>query len=375
MTSRSSPPSTDSEPEVLYAGLATYEYVRSLGQANHGEWMLARQRYNGRLCGHAVLKRLNPVVREQDYHRLLEEGQLGGQLRHDNLVSVRHMEGTVDSPVLILEYIPGRRLSEVFTLARRAGRVLTEELACFVIAEVAEGLHHAHACVDEEGRSLGIVHRDVTPYNILLSARGEVKLADFGVAWSRLQGRMTSEGDNYPGSLAYSSPERTALEHVDGRSDLFSLGVILLQLLTGAHLFAASERFEAELRSRQLRAQQDLSHLGQTPGLEEMGAYRTRFLMRHIRNLTVESIQLATRGLPERLQPILHKALAPRREARYAHGAELSAALREYLGQGGKRFGREVVAEQVAALAESAVRRLEGGAAPVKAPPRDKQKP
>jgi len=361
MTSRSSPPSTESEPTFLKAGLATYEYVRSLGQANHGELMLARQHYNGRFSGHAVLKRLNSVIREQDYHRILEEGQLGGLLRHDNIVAVRHMEGTVDSPILILEYIQGHRLSELLALARRVGRPLPRELSCFVVAEVAEALHHAHSCADEEGRSLEVVHRDVTPYNILISSRGEVKLADFGVAWSRLRGRMTSEGDNYPGSLAYSSPERTSLEHLDGRSDLFSLGVILLQLLTGVHLFDASERFEAELRSRQVRAWQELARPSQLPGTQEMGAHRTRSLMRHIRGVTVDTIASATRGLPEGLQPILRKALAPKRDNRYARGADLSAALREYLWEGGHRFGREVVAAQVAALAEAAVRRLEGG--------------
>jgi serine/threonine-protein kinase len=361
MTSRSSPPSSEPEPKVLKAGLATYEYVRSLGQANHGELMLARQSYNGRFSGHAVLKRLNSVVREQDYHRILEEGQLGGRLRHDNIVAVRHMEGTVDSPILILEHIQGHRLSEVLTLAKRAGQSLPEAFSCFVVAEVAEALHHAHSRVDEEGRSLEVVHRDVTPYNILISTWGEVKLSDFGVAWSRLRGRMTSEGDHYPGSLAYSSPERTLLDHLDGRSDLFSLGVILLQLLTGAHLFDASARFEAEVRSRQVRARQEMPRLSQVPGLQEMGAQRTRFLMRHIRGVTLDVIESATRGLPEGLQPILRKALAPKRDHRYATGAHLSAALREYLWRAGHRSGREVVAAQVEALAEAAVRSLEGG--------------
>jgi serine/threonine-protein kinase len=325
--------------------------------------MLARQRYNGRFSGHAVLKLLNSVTREQDYHRILEEGQIGGQLRHDNIVSVRHMEGTRDNPILILEYIQGHRLSELLKLSRRAGRGLTEAFACFMAAEVAEALHHAHACADEEGRPLGVVHRDVTPYNILISTRGEVKLSDFGGAWSRLRGRMTSEGDDYPGTLAYSAPERTALEHIDGRSDLFSLGLILLQLLTGQHLFGATARFEAEVRSRHVRAHNELPRLSLVPGLEEMSPQRTRFLMRHIRGLTVEVVESATRGLPGRLQPILRKALAPEREARYAQGAELAADLREYLWQGGSRFGREVVEGEVAALAEAAVKSLDEGPA------------
>jgi serine/threonine-protein kinase len=331
--------------------------------------MLALQRYNGCFSGHAVLKVLNSVIREQDYLRILEEGQLGGRMRHDNIVSVRHLEGTVDNPILILEHIRGHRLSELLGLARRTGRALSEGFACFVVAEVAEALHHAHACVDEDGRRLGIVHRDVTPYNILIGARGEVKLADFGVAWSRLRGRVTSEGDFYPGSLAYSAPERAALDHVDGRADLFSLGVILLQLLTGQHLFGASARFEAEVRSRVVRAKSEMPpRLGDLPGLEEMSPRRTRFLMRHIRGLSAEIVESATRGLPEGLQPILRKALAPKRDARYAQGAELWADLREYLWQGGGRFGKEVVVEEVAALTEAAMRRLEDRPAP-EAPP------
>jgi serine/threonine protein kinase len=214
--------------------------------------------------------------------------------------------------------------------------------------------------VDEKGRHLGIVHRDVTPQGLLLSRHGEVKLVDFGGAWSRLEGRMSTEGDTDMGPLAYSPPERAAMDPLDGRSDLFSLGLVFLRLLTGRHLFDADARYEAELRVRQLRARGDFPGASRVPGLKELGPTRTNELMRRIRTLSTRQVEEATRALPEALRPILHRVLAPRREDRYPTGAELSQALRDYLWSSGQRYGRVELAAEVSALHEAALRDGEG---------------
>lgn len=357
MSSRLNPdPSPRGSPTViLAAGLASYELVRSLGQGHHGELLLTRQRYQGGVGGLTVLKRLNRVVRQEDYQRLVEEARLGGQLRHPNIVSVQMLGGDAAEPLLLLEYIEGQPLGDVMRRAERSGRGFSEALACYVTAEVADALHYAHALHDEKGRHLGIVHRDVTPQGILVGRQGEVKLMDFGAAWSRLEGRISTEGDSDLGNVAYSSPERAQLEQLDGRSDLFSLGLVLLQLLTGRHLLDAAARHEAELLGRQLRVRGDSGR----PELEELSAVRTAELLKRMRELTGEQVEAALEEVSAPLRSVLRRLLAPRREERYGTGAELAGALREHLWSTGQRYGHVALAAEVASLTESALKELE----------------
>ncbi|WP_083681288.1 serine/threonine-protein kinase [Archangium sp. Cb G35] len=358
MSIRTTPETTstrETHPVVFDAGMVSYELVRSLGQGHHGELLLTRQRYQDGEGGLTVLKRLNRVVRQEDYQRLVEEARLGSQMRHPNIVSVQMLGGTADTPLLLLEYVEGRPLGDLMRLAARAGRSFSEAFACYVTSEVADGLHYAHGLLDQKGRALGVVHRDVTPQGILIGRNGEVKLMDFGAAWSRLEGRISTEGDSDLGNLAYSSPERAMLEQLDGRSDLFSLGLVLLQTLTGQHLLDAADRHEAELLSRQLRARGD----GRVPGLEELAAARTGELMKRMRQLSPQDVQAAARSLPEGLRPIVHRSLAPQREERYATGGELAQALRDHLWRSGLRYGRAELVAEVSALNQAVLEDLE----------------
>jgi serine/threonine protein kinase len=348
MSSRLNPdaPPKPTPPVVIETGMASFELVRSLGQGHHGELLLTRQRYPDGLGGYTVLKRLNRVVRQEDYQRLKEEGRLAGQLRHPNILAVQMLGGSAAEPVLFVEYAEGQRLGEVMRRAERSGRGFSEAFACYVTSEVAEGLHYAHALVDDKGRHLGIVHRDVTPQGILLSRGGEVKLVDFGAAWSRLEGRISTEGDSDLGNLSYSSPERANLDLLDGRSDLFSLGLVFLQLLTGRHLLDAEERHEAELRSRQLRARGEMGGAS----LEELSAPRTAELLRRTRELRPAQVEAALQAVPEVPRALLRRLLAPKREDRYATGAELARALRDHLWSKGWRYGRSELLAELAAL-------------------------
>ncbi|EPX62073.1 putative serine/threonine protein kinase [Cystobacter fuscus DSM 2262] len=348
MSSRQNPdPSPKpSPPVVIETGMASFELVRSLGQGHHGELLLTRQRYAGGLGGYTVVKRLNRVVRQEDYQRLVEEARLAGQMRHPNILAVQMLGGSAAEPLLFVEYTEGQRLGDVMRRAERAGRDFSEAFACYVTAEVAEGLHYAHTLVDDKGRHLGIVHRDVTPQGILLGREGEVKLVDFGAAWSRLEGRISTEGDSDLGNVSYSSPERANLDQLDGRSDLFSLGLVFLQLLTGRHLLDAEQRHEAELLGRQLRARGE-SGWG---GLEELSAPRTADLLKRMRELRSEQVEAAIQGLPELPRAVLRRLLAPRREERFATGAELARVLRDHVWSKGWRYGRPELVAEVAAL-------------------------
>ncbi|QRN93572.1 serine/threonine protein kinase [Archangium violaceum] len=360
MSIRSSPdnPQRTTSPVVLDAGLASYEFVRSLGQGHHGELVLTRQRYRQGTGGYTVLKRLNRVVRQEDYQRLVEEARLGGRLRHPNIVSVQLLAGTPAEPLLLMDYCEGPALGDLVRQAAKSGRSFSEAFCCHVTSEVAEALHYAHSLLNDDGESLGVVHRDVTPQSILLGQHGEVKLIDFGAAWSRLEGRISTEGDSDIGDLAYSSPERAMMELLDGRADLFSLGLVFLQLLTGRHLLDATERHEAELLGRQLRTRGDAG-ASRLSTMEELGPTRTGELMKRLRQLEAREVEAATGSLPEGLRPILHRMLARRREDRYATGAEVAQALRDYQWRAGHRFGRAELVAEVAALRAAALGDLE----------------
>jgi serine/threonine-protein kinase len=344
---------------LLEAGLASYEFIRSLGQGHHGELLLTRQRYRQGTGGYAILKRLNRVVRQEDYQRLVEEARLGAKLRHPNLASVQLLVGTLAEPLLLIEYIEGEPLGDLMRQVVKAGLTFSEAFCCYVTSEVAEGLHYAHSFHNDTGEPLGIVHRDVTPQSILLSHHGEVKLTDFGAAWSRIEGRISTEGDSDIGDLAYSSPERAVMETVDGRSDLFSLGLVLLQLLTGKHLLDATARHEAELLSRQMRLRGEVHD--NREDLEELEPAPTGELMKRFRLLDDRQVEAATVSLPEALRSILHRVLARKPEDRYATGAELSQALRDYLWSRGHRFGRAELVAEVSALRDASLNDLDPG--------------
>ncbi len=138
---------------------------------------------------------------------------------------------------MVIEYVECRSLETVLSVAALRQRPLSEPFACHVVSEVADALHHAHTRTDEAGRPLGIIHRDISPETIRVGTSGEVKLVDFGVASSLLPGREATTAGVLRGDIAYASPERMRLEKVDHRSDLFSLGLVLLELLTSRHLF------------------------------------------------------------------------------------------------------------------------------------------
>jgi serine/threonine protein kinase len=332
---------------VLRSGRTSFELVRRLEPARHGELMLVRRRYDEDFAGYSVIKRPSPLSSEEARRRLLYEARIIAQLSHPNVLNSWHLKGPGDVPHLIMEHVEGYRLEALLAASARTGHALSESFACYVVAEIADALQHAHTLVDEYDRELMVVHRDVTPYNILLGSHGEVKLLDFGAAWSRLAGRVGSEGPSLQGSLAYASPEHAQHQVLDGRSDLFSLGIILLQLLTSRHLFEGAERFDASQRKP-------------PPPQDAASRAVAEELADRIRHYSEDDLEAATRSVPEALRPIVERALAPERDDRFPTCAALSDVLRQHLRDSGRYFSRHEVLVEMATM-HYVIRRMEAG--------------
>ena len=171
-----------------------------------------------------------------------DEARIGARLDHHNVVQVLDYGKSGDDTYLVLEYVEGRNLSELITAAADRGRYLPAVTVCFVTSECCSALDHIHRRTDRTGEALGVVHRDINPANILLSQSGDVKLTDFGVAAGLHRELKTAHGI-LRGTFPYMSPEQTRCRPLDGRSDIFSIGICLYEALTARHPFAEDEDY------------------------------------------------------------------------------------------------------------------------------------
>ncbi len=181
-----------------------------------------------------VVKRVLPhVAQDPDYiEGFVHEATLSMRLCHPNICAVYEFGEDAGTYYLAMEYVEGVSLRQLI----REASPLPHEIVARIVADVASALAYAHAATDDEGHPLGIVHRDVTPENILVGFDGRVKLLDFGIAKARSQTQKTQEGV-LKGKTAYMSPEQYRGENIDGRADLFSLGACFFEALTGENPF------------------------------------------------------------------------------------------------------------------------------------------
>jgi serine/threonine protein kinase len=210
--------------------LGRYELLRPIARGGMAEVFLARRRGAAGVEKRLVIKRIRPERSASP--RLLElfvrEARLSMALAHQNIVPVFDFGRAGDELFLAMEHVDGHDLGDALGRAAKRGQPIDPVLAAFVAAECCQALDYAHTRTDDSGRLLGVVHRDVTPRNVLLSMAGEVKLVDFGVA--SLSGEA---GGRLRGTPAYMAPEQARGEPVDGRADLYALGIILWEALTG----------------------------------------------------------------------------------------------------------------------------------------------
>ncbi|MCC6748732.1 MAG: serine/threonine protein kinase [Deltaproteobacteria bacterium] len=226
-----------------------YLLVCPLAEGGMAEVFLARHRRGG--VRWQAIKCLRPkLARQERFQQMFDrEARLALLLDHPNVVRSREA-GAVDGQWFIaMDYVAGQDLSALLRRCRAEKESLPIELAVHLAMMISRGLHYAHSLVGPQGRPLHVVNRDVSPANVRVSYDGEVKLLDFGIAQAALA--LTSEIGVVKGKLPYMSPEQIRGLPLDRRSDVYSTGVVLHEMLTGRRLFAEESEFELRERVRQ----------------------------------------------------------------------------------------------------------------------------
>jgi len=230
---------------IFNKSFGNYRLARKLATGGMADLFLAVRQGEGGFERLVVIKSLLPHLLEQEATRalFLQEGRIGGQVEHANVVRVLDADVAEGRPFLVLEYVAGANLDELVALAGDDALTVDEAARC--IADAAHGLAAAHRATDREGHPLALVHRDISPHNLMVGVDGRTRLFDFGVAQT-----ATSEpgSSKTAGKTAYMSPEQCRGHELDARSDIFALGVVFHELLSGRRLFAR-DSYMASLRA------------------------------------------------------------------------------------------------------------------------------
>jgi serine/threonine protein kinase len=210
------------------------QIIRRLGQGGMAEVFLAKQVGVKGFEKFLVMKKILQQFAENPefVDMLFAEARANARLTHPNVVQTFDVGVTEGVAYILMEYVRGPDLKRLINELRRKGLALPMEHALRIVAETAAGLHYAHSYVDPAGQAHPVVHRDVSPHNILISLDGAVKLSDFGIA--KVQGEDHTQAGVLKGKISYISPEAAAGRPLDARNDVFALGVVLFELLTGS---------------------------------------------------------------------------------------------------------------------------------------------
>ena len=279
--------------------LGRYTLIEKLAKGGMAEIWLASLSGPGGFSSRCVIKRILPHLAESEefVQMFLDEARIASRLHHPNIAQVFDFGEQAGMYFLAMEYVPGQNLRRLCKEAEARHLPLPLPLVVRILIEVAHALGYAHAVRDESGQPLHIIHRDVSPQNILVTPQGGVKLVDFGIARAADQLAHTRTGV-LKGKFAYMSPEQTEAAHYDNRADLFALGVVGFELLTGYRLF----KRDSDVAT--LKAAQDC---------------------------LVPAPSLVTSGVPPALDAIVLKALARDPADRFQTGEAMAQALEDFL--------------------------------------------
>ena len=251
--------------------LGGYEIVSHVKSGGMASLYLARRRGAAGFSRPVAVKVVHPeLARDPKFVRMfLDEARLAVLIQHPNVVRVEELIEAEGTYLMVMEYVHGTSLFEVLRRLARQGRRLSPEFAVWIGVQVADGLHAAHELRGPDGSLLDVVHRDVSPQNILLSFSGHVKVIDFGIAKSRQRMDLTSTGV-IRGKLGYMSPEQANADPVDRRTDVYALGIVLWEMLTSRRLFRGKTEVELLDKVRHPRVPRPSLYGSVHPGLENV---------------------------------------------------------------------------------------------------------
>ena len=256
-----------------------------------------------------ALKRILPSIAEDEEFitMFIDEAKIAVQLQHANIAQIFDLGKVDDSYFIALEYVNGRDLRGIFDDLRKRGQVMPAQQVCYLIMQLCEGLDYAHNKRDAQGRDLNLVHRDVSPQNVLIGYDGQVKLIDFGIAKAAGKASKTQAGI-LKGKFGYMSPEQVRGLPVDRRSDIFALGIVLYEMLTGERLFMGETDFST---------------------------------LEKVRNVEIVPPSSFNAGIPEKLERIVLKALEKNVEDRYQNAIDLHDDLQLFMHSVGQFSSRK----------------------------------
>jgi serine/threonine protein kinase/tetratricopeptide (TPR) repeat protein len=269
-----------------------------------------------------VIKRILPELSQNPrfVSMFIDEAKIAVTLSHANIVQVFDLGLAEGTYFIAMEYVAGMDLAAMLRRSNKAKRLLAPELAVYLISELAKGLDYLHRRRDAEMRPLNIVHRDVSPQNVLLSFEGEVKLTDFGIAKARSVAQAVTEVGVIKGKYAYMSPEQLVGQKLDARTDIFSAGTLLYEALSGQNPFQAASSYDT---------------------------------LQRIRKGAVAPIEELVPELPEEIGRIVRRAMAAHLDERYQSAGELYEDLIQYLYTTGRRVSARDLVDHLAALRSS----------------------
>ncbi|HVE83229.1 MAG TPA: protein kinase [Myxococcales bacterium] len=256
-----------------------------------------------------AIKRILPNIAEDEEFitMFIDEAKISVQLTHANIAQIYELGHINNSYFIAMEYIPGKDMRAIFERCRKKGEPAPIPLSCYVVSKLCEGLDYAHRKKDGMGRDMNIVHRDVSPQNVLISYEGEVKVIDFGIAKAAGKATKTQAGI-LKGKFGYMSPEQIRGLPLDRRSDVFAIGVCLYEMLTGERLFVGDSDFS---------------------------------VLEKVRKAEVTPPSTYNRRVPEQLEKIVLRALARDVDTRYQYANELADDLQRFLITSDSIFSRK----------------------------------
>lgn len=283
-----------------FENFGKYILLEKIAAGGMAEVYLAKSTGAGGINKFLAIKRILPQYSDhvEFIEMFKEEAKIAVNLNHGNVVSIFDFGVEKSQFFLVMEYVEGQNLRQVLNHLKKENRYFSIDQIVFIIKEIAAGLDHAHRCLDgTTGKPLNITHRDMSPQNIMVSFEGELKIVDFGIAKAESQIETTRAG-TIKGKFGYMSPEQADGQTVDPRTDIFSLGIVLWELLANDRLFVSNSEAAT---------------------------------LRKIRECQIPSLKKLNPAVPPELERIVNKALAKDKSLRYQTASAFHRDLNRFL--------------------------------------------